>query len=258
MPSKKKKEEMLFEKKVDDIAKRLTRERLDEGRWKVKTLLVPAPSGTKGVSVKITVQIIDKSFYCRAITVKFNPGTEEWLEAKMRQLDMDNFEVILDNIPEELRIMYYLEMLDKSGEIIKDDNEQKTFTFTVEPNGRIAFDSDWDDKRLITCTVCHYECRMEWDECPNCNTPLHDTSQSIFADEQTAKEEARRQVKEDDSWVWEEAQSTDEIWRGLPECPSCGSAVQLDWKKCPICGFDLSGVKLEKKDIYAGDKDIEE
>jgi hypothetical protein len=258
MGSKKKKEEELFEKKVSEIASRLTRERLDEPRWKVKIVLVPSRPGQEGVSVKVSVAILDKSFYCRAINILFSAGTAEYQTVDMHKIDMDNFEVVLEKIPEEVRIMFYMKMLDKSGEWITDDNQGKFFTFTAEPGGKITFDSEWEDKRLIPCHVCGYECRIEWDECPSCNTPLHDTSQSIFADEQKAKEDARRQVKEDESWKWEEAQSTDEVWRGLPECPSCGSAVQPEWKKCPICGFDLTSVKLQKKDIYADDKDVQE
>ncbi len=31
------------------------------------------------------------------------------------------------------------------------------------------------------------------------------------------------------------------FWEELPECPSCGGAVQPDWDQCPICGGALSG-----------------
>ena len=32
----------------------------------------------------------------------------------------------------------------------------------------------------------------------------------------------------------------EQVWKELPNCPQCSYTVQLEWKKCPICGFKLS------------------
>lgn len=268
MARKKRKEEAFFEKQVDQIANRLQSEHKEEGRWEVRTILIPIMgegADAKSVNVKIAVSIKDKFFYCRGITAHFSAGTEEWREAKFEpdksrlsdSVDMDEWAIILANIPLETRIIFYLDLLDKSGETLRDDNDGKFYQFTTEPGGMIGEDSDWDDDRLIKCTVCGYMCRPEWDECPACNTPLDEfqTRQEIFVNDQEQKEEEREKEKDDDSWKWAEAQQTDEIWRGLPECPSCGSAVQPEWLKCPICNFDLSSVDLEKKGIYEDEFD---
>ncbi len=245
MVSKKTKENALNEKKINEVMNRLNREHREEGRWKVNQVAIPSRPGMLGASVKIYVQLLDKSFYCQGITVKFNANTPEWQTAKMHQSnrDSDAFEVILDNIPQDTRIEYYLEMLDKSGMIIQDDNKQKAYAFTIEADGKLTLDKEWDDKYLIPCGACRYMCGKELDNCPICNAPLHDTSQEIFVDDQEAKEEARKMEKEDDSRRWEEAQATSDVWEELPACPHCQHAVQPSWKQCPICGFDLTIVK---------------
>ncbi|MHA1731389.1 MAG: hypothetical protein ACTSU5_05570 [Promethearchaeota archaeon] len=274
MARKKKKYEKLFESKVDTITNRLQAEHKEERRWEVRTILIPIldASGEASkdfVNVKISVSIKDKFFYCRGITAHFSAGTEEWRDAQMEpdksklsgSVDMDEWAIVLANIPLEIQVMFYLELLDKSGEKLTDDNDGKFYTFTTEPGGMIGQEDEWDDNRLIKCEVCGYMCRPEWDECPGCNTPLSEfyTRQEVFITDQEKKEQERKAQQEDDSWVWEEAQQTDEIWRGLPECPSCGTTVQPDWLKCPICDFDLTTVELKKKGIYEDefDDDVE-
>ncbi|GAB4317986.1 MAG: hypothetical protein Kow0069_20970 [Promethearchaeota archaeon] len=265
MARKERKKKKLFEKKVDQIAERLAAERKEERRWLVRTSLIPVmdsagEASKEVVNVKISVSIKDRFFYCRGVTVKFSAGTEDWQEAKMEpdkgrlsdSVDMDEWAIVLANIPIEIQVMFYLELLDKSGEVLVDDNEGNFYTFTTEPGGMIDQSSEWDDRRLVRCTVCGYHCQPTWEECPACNTPLSEfqARQEIFLDDQKKKEEELKAKQEDDSLIWEEAQQTDEIWRGLPDCPSCGYTVQPDWTRCPICNFDLTSVELKKKGIY--------
>lgn len=271
MARKKKKFEKLFEDKVDKITDRLQAEHKEEKRWEVRTVLIPImdASGEKSkeyINVKIAVSIKDKYFYCRGIKAHFSAGTEEWREANMEpdkskmsdSIDMDEWAIVLANIPLEIQVMFYLVLLDKSGNTLTDDNEGKFYTFTTEPGGMIDTAHDeWGDSRLIKCEVCGYMCQPDWDECPGCNTHLSEfyTRQEIFVDDQKKKENERKAIQDDDSLIWEEAQQTDEIWRGLPECPSCGTAVQPDWLQCPICHFDLSTVDLKKKGLYEDEWD---
>ena len=51
--------------------------------------------------------------------------------------------------------------------------------------------------------------------------------------------------------AWEKAQQTDEVWRGLPTCPNCGTSVQPDWSTCPVCNFDLKNVQLKKEAAFS-------
>ncbi len=134
--------------------------------------------GQEGVSVKILVTILNRYFYCQAIKILYNAGKTEFQEIDMQKLDMDHFEAVLEKIPEEIRIIYYIKLLDKSGKWIADDNEGIFYKFTAVPGGKIVFDFEWENRRLIQCHICGYKCRIEMDECPACNTPLHDTRQS--------------------------------------------------------------------------------
>ncbi|MHA1281516.1 MAG: hypothetical protein ACTSVV_15795 [Promethearchaeota archaeon] len=254
-----KEEQKLKEEQILRIMKRLESEDKEKERVRVEAKLIAADPNEEGVNVKIKAQILDPSFYAKAAKLYFNAGTENFVEADMEKIDMDNFAVILSNIPKEIQILYYIKILDKSGEwtqfprpelIDPDDPTQEYepyYSFSVEPDGTISFKKLWDDSNLIKCPVCGYMCQKSWKTCPECNTPLYDPTQEVFIDDQLAKEKALEESQEDEL-SWEDA--TDEEWRTLPECPSCGYTVQLDWAKCPVCNFDLTTVELKKKASY--------
>ena len=170
----------------------------------------------------------------------------------MDKIDDNNFSVVLANIPVDMTILYYLELLDRGGVWLKqlrNEEKQEPFEFSTSKDG-VQEKKDWDDPDLIKCEVCGYMCRKHWDECPECHTPLYDTTQEIFMDEQAAKERQRAKETDPDEIAWQEAQQTDEFWKALPDCPSCGYTVQPDWSACPVCGFDLQSVELKKKAVY--------
>lgn len=250
--------EDLKEEKIKSIMNRLNREEKEKERIAVDAKLVSSPPEQPGVNVKVKVKILDDSFYAKGAKVFYNAGTEEFEEVSMEQVDIDNFAVILSNIPKELKIIYYIKILDKSGEyqqfprpeLIDPDatsDEEPYYSFSVEPDGTISFKKDWDDSGLQKCKVCGYMCQPSWDVCPECNTPLYDTTQEVLQDEQKKKAKEREQRKKQEG-TWEDA--ADESWRTLPECPNCGYTVQLEWTKCPVCNFDLTTVELEKTPSY--------
>jgi RNA polymerase subunit RPABC4/transcription elongation factor Spt4 len=257
---KKKKKDKVDEKdeRVQKIVKRLQSEDVITERVRVEARLVSSPDKT-GVNVKIKAQILDPSFYAKACTLYYNAGTEKFEHIIMEKIDQDNFAVVLANIPTEIQIIYYIMILDKSGasqqfprpELIQTDGtseEEPYFSFMVEPDGTIAFKKEWDDGGLVDCRVCGYACQRHWDVCPECKSPLYDTFQEVLLDDQKAKLEARKKLKEDYEDSWDD--SSDEAWRSLPECPNCGYTVQMEWSECPVCHFDLSSVELEKKASY--------
>ena len=246
------------DERIQKIVKRLQGEDVIGERVKVEARLVSSPDKA-GVNVKIKAQILDPSFYAKACTLYFNAGTEKFGSVLMDKIDQDNYAVILNNIPMEIQIIYYVKVLDKSGEfqqfprpeLIQTDGtseEEPYFSFLVEPDGTIAFKKDWDDTGLVNCKVCGYVCQPTWDICPECRTPLYDTHQEVLLETQTAKVEARKQMKEDSEVSWDDA--SDEAWRSLPECPNCSYTVQMEWVNCPVCQFDLSTVELDKKASY--------
>ncbi|MHA1436407.1 MAG: hypothetical protein ACTSPD_02415 [Promethearchaeota archaeon] len=248
------------EEQIKKIMKRLESEEKEKERVKIEARLVPSSQGQQGVNVKIKLQILDSSFYAKGAKVFFNAGTEKFEDIDMEKLDMDNFAIVLSNIPKEIQILYYVKILDKSGqwqqfprpELIDPNDPTQSyepyFSFSVEPDGTISFKKEWDDSGLLTCRVCGYACQRTWDICPECKTPLYDTTQEVFIDDQKAKIEKRKKIKEEAELTWEDA--SDEIWRGLPECPNCGYTVQLEWSTCPVCKFDLTTVELKKKASY--------
>ena len=256
---KKKEKEKVDEKdeRIQKIVKRLKSEEVVKERVRIEARLVSSPDKA-GVNVKVKVQILDPSFYAKACTLYFNAGTEKFEDILMEKVDQDNFAVVLGNIPKEIQVIYYVKILDKSGEfqqfprpeLIQTDGtsaEEPYYSFLVEPDGTISYKQEWEDSSLINCKVCGYACQRTWDICPECKTPLYDTTQEVFLDDQKAKMEARKQLKEEE-FSWEDA--SDEVWRGLPECPNCGYTVQLQWATCPVCKFDLSSVELKKKASY--------
>ncbi|MFO8020117.1 MAG: zinc ribbon domain-containing protein [Promethearchaeia archaeon] len=255
---KPKTKEELKEEKIHKIMNRLEREEKEQERIQVEAKLVSSPPEQPGVNVKIKVKILDDSFYAKGAKVFYNPGTEDFEEISMEQIDLDNFAVILSNIPKELKIIYYIKILDKSGEyqqfprpeLIDPDGtseEEPYYSFSVEPDGTISFKKDWDDSDLVKCKVCGYMCQPSWEVCPECNTNLYDSSQEVFLEEEKRKEKEREKRKRDKG-AWEDA--ADESWRTLPECPNCGYTVQLEWTKCPVCSFDLESVDLKKTPSY--------
>ncbi|MGV9204839.1 MAG: hypothetical protein ACOC44_12575 [Promethearchaeia archaeon] len=255
---KPKTKEELKEEQISKIMNRLDREEKEQERIEVDAKLVSSPPEQPGVNVKIKIKILDDSFYAKGAKVFYNAGTEEFEEISMEQVDMDNFAVILSNIPKELQIIYYVKILDKSGEyqqfprpeLIDTDairDEEPYYSFSVEPDGTISFKKDWDDTGLKKCKVCGYMCQPSWDVCPECNTPLYDTTQEVLLEKEKKKEEERKKRKEQKGG-WEDA--ADESWRTLPECPNCGYTVQMEWAKCPVCNFDLESVELKKTPSY--------
>ena len=241
-----------YKKKIDGITNRLERERATADRVVAFARMMPSNLETGKINVKVSLKIVDKSFYCRQSKIWYSAGADEFREAVMDKVDDMNFAVVLANIPLDMTVLYYFELLDKGGvwlKQLKDEEEQKTYEFSTGKDG-VKEVKDWEDDNLVKCEVCGYMCRTEWDDCPECNTPLHDTTQEIFIDDQTSKEEKRKLESDPDEIAWKEAQQTDEIWRGLPECPNCGFTVQPDWSACPVCSFDLTAVKLEAKAVY--------
>lgn len=244
------------DEKIQKIVKRLEGEEIVKERVNIEAKLMPSPPNQEGVNVRIKLQILDKSFYAKGAKLFYNAGLDKFEVIEMAQIDLDNFAVNLDNIPKEIQILYYVQILDKSGvwtqfprpeKLVKDSAEEPYFSFSVEPNGTISFKKEWDDAKLSKCPVCGYACQPNWDICPECKTPLYDTMQEVFQDAQDAKIKALKAKKAEEPG-WEDA--TDEEWRSLPECPNCGYTVQMDWHNCPVCNFDLSTVKLEKKESY--------
>jgi len=247
------------DERILKIMKRLEGEEKVQERVNVEAKLVSSPPNQPGVNIKIKLQILDTSFYAKAAKVFFNAGTDKFDDIDMEKVDMDNFAVILANVPKEIQIVYYVSIRDKSGswqqfprpELIETDGtseEEPYFSFSVEADGTISYKKEWDDSGTIACKVCGKACLPSWDRCPECKTPLYDTTQAVFLDEQHAKTEARKKMKKELEDSWEDA--SDEEWRGLPECPNCGYTVQLEWAKCPICNFDLTTVELQKMESY--------
>ncbi|MCP4762091.1 MAG: hypothetical protein GY870_09930 [archaeon] len=257
MFGRKKKQKDEYEGKIKKITDRLEHERLERQRATAFARMMPSNLKSGKLNVKINVRINDKSFYCRQVKLWYSAGADEFREIMMDMVDDLNFAVVLGNIPLDTTVLYYLELLDRGGVWLKqlrNEEKQQTFEFSTNIDG-INEVSDWDESELIKCVVCGYMCRREWDECPDCKTPLYTDSQEIFADDQKKKEVMRAKEIDPDEIAWREAQKTDESWRGLAECPSCGYSVQEGWSKCPVCNMDFTDVKLKKKAVY---DDLEE
>jgi len=213
------------------------------------------PSDIKSgkLNVKINLRINDNSVLCRQAKL-FYSATGGFESVIMDRIDDYNFSVVLANIPIDMTVLYYFELLDKSGaniKVLRNEAEQQTYEFSTHKGG-ITESTDWDTSGLVKCSICGYMCRPEWDNCPECNTPLHDKmlTQEVFIEDQIKKEEERTKETDLDEIAWKEAQESEEFWKTLPECPSCGYTVQLDWAQCPVCGFNLSSVELKKKAAY--------
>jgi RNA polymerase subunit RPABC4/transcription elongation factor Spt4 len=213
------------------------------------------PSDIKSgkLSVKINLRINDESFLTRQAKLWYN-ASGEFESVMMDRIDDSNYSVVLANIPIDMTILYYFEILDKGGVWVKqlrNEAEQQTYEFSTGKDG-IKEVTEWETEGLVKCSVCGYMCRPEWDNCPECNTPLHDEmmTQEVFIEDQKKKEEIRAKETDTDEIAWKEAQEVDEFWKGLPECPSCGYTVQEDWAKCPVCGAELNPSELKKKAVF--------
>ncbi|MHA1872148.1 MAG: hypothetical protein ACTSXF_14475, partial [Promethearchaeota archaeon] len=241
-----------YKKKITKITKRLELERKYADRVTAFARMMPSNIESGSINVKINLRINDDSFFVRQAKLWYSAGADEFRSVMMDKIDDSNFSIIITNIPIDITVLYYFELMDKSGvwlKQLKDEAEQKTYEFSTSKDG-IKEATDWDETGLIKCEVCGYMCRPEWETCPECNTPLHDTTQEIFLEDQKRKEEELKKQMDPDEIAWREAQQTDEFWRGLPECPNCGFAVQPDWASCPVCGFDLTTVELKPKAVY--------
>ena len=259
---KKKKQKEIFEERIEKVVRRIEDEEKGEERVSIKANLISSPPGQIGASVKISLQIKDTSFYAKGATIEFSAGTDEWESVTMEKINLDNFSGVLNDVPKETKVLYFIKILDKSGEWVQyprvhdlkeeDADAEPYFQFTVEVDGGLSYKKEWDDDNLSKCPVCGYMCSIAWDECPECNTTLIDTTQEVFLDDQKKKEEEIEKRKDlEDEIAWSEAQGTADTWKGLPECPNCGYTVQLEWETCPVCSFNISAVKLEKAPVYA-------
>lgn len=241
---RKKRQKEEFDKKVNNIYKRIRKERLEQPRSTVLARMMPSNVESGKINVKIIMKITDDSFLCRQVKLWFSSGVQEFKPVTMDKTGDKSFEVILANLPIDTTVLYYFELLDKGGvwlKRLKDEQKQEAFEFSTSRDG-ISEKKDWDNNELIKCTVCEYMCQPEWDTCPVCGQGLHDEMlrQDIFIDEQEAKEQKREAVKEEA--IWKNAGGD---FEELPECPSCNYSVRLSWQTCPICNHDLSELKEE-------------
>jgi rubrerythrin len=243
----------LYKEKITRSTNRMDRERKESRAFSVRANSIPTEDPTK-FKVKITMEIKDSAFFGRAARVSYSAGTKEFILIDAEKIEQEKYVFTLENIPVDTRVMYFVEFLDKGGIWVRDDNEEKFYTFATNKDGTIdtSDEDEWKVDHGIKCTVCGYLCQRTWDECPECGTKLFDDpSLSLVEDDQKKKEEALKREKDAEAIAWEEAQKTDEVWRGLPPCPQCGIAVQPEWAACPVCQFDLTTAKLKKEATYA-------
>jgi hypothetical protein len=243
----------LYKEKLEKRTKGMDQERKEMRPFSVRPTAVPTTTPGK-FRIKITMEIKDPSFFGRACRVSYSAGASEFVLVNAEKVNQETYNFMLDNIPVDERVMYFVEFLDKGGIWVRDDNEGKFYTFATNKDGKIdtADDDEWKVKHGVKCTVCGYLCQATWTECPDCGTPLHeDPSLALTEDEKKKREEAIKKAHDAEAIAWEEAQETDEVWRGLPTCPQCGMSVQPDWASCPVCQFDLTSVKLKKEAVYS-------
>ena len=234
---------------------RMENERLSVNNFELKISLIPT-NNPDLFKVRMTIKILEESFFAKAAKIYYSALDVTNQELDLMPLGNESFAVTLDDLPIDTQVMFYLSVLNKSGVWVTDDNDGKLYRFITTRGGRLdtSDEDDWDVKRGVKCQVCGYLCLREWDECPNCNSPLHSVLQEVLQDDQKKKEERRKREQDLDAIAWEDAQVTDDVWRGLPTCPQCGSAVQPDWAACPICSYNLEGIKLEKKALFADEE----
>jgi uncharacterized OB-fold protein len=243
----------LYQEKLKKSTKRMERERQDARAFECKAGMIPTED-PHIFSVKLTMMIKDKSFLGRACRVSYSAGAKDFELVEARK-DTDEVYIFkLNKIPVDTRVLYYVEFLDRGGIWVRDDNDGKYFTFATNKDGTIDTkdEDEWEVSRGQKCTVCGYTCLPEWDECPECGTPLHDDpNAAILMDDQKKKKEVLDRERDMDAIAWEEAQQTDEVWRGLPPCPNCGVSVQPEWAACPVCNHDLTKENLKKSALYS-------
>lgn len=249
------KKRIIQDKDRKQALNRMENERLSAKNFDLKITMIPTENPDL-FKVKLTIKILEESFFAKAAKIYYSALDITNQELECTFVGNETFTVVLNDLPVDTQVLFYLSVLNKSGIWVNDDNDGKMYRFTTSKGGKLDTrdEEDWDVKRGVKCQVCGYLCLKEWDECPNCNSPLHSVLQEVLLDEQQKKEEQRKKEQDLDAIAWEDAQVTDDVWRGLPTCPQCGSAVQPDWASCPICSFKLEGVKLEKKALFADEE----
>jgi hypothetical protein len=258
-----------FKSKVEHIANRMEQERKQRPIISVAARMVPSAPGSHKLNVRIMVKVNDESFYCRQINLLYSAGIETspenlgngaYQKVNMESEDRVNYRILLANIPFDMTILYYFELMDKSGvsfNEMKDKETHAPFEFSTFNLG-IKEESDWEDLELIKCDVCDYMCNKHWLECPGCHSSLHDTDQSIFADEQNTKERNLESLTSPyASSVGGSENDATYIPEALEECPSCHISVQHDWPECPICHTSLDKVhSTVKKANKTSNRDV--
>ena len=249
------KKRIIQDKDRKQALNRMENERLSAKNFDLKITMIPTDNPSL-FKVKLTIKILEESFFAKAAKIYYSALDITNQELECTFLGNETFTVTLNDLPVDTQVLFYLSVLNKSGVWVNDDNDGKLYRFTTSKGGKLDTrdEDDWDVKRGVKCQVCGYLCLKEWDECPNCGSPLQSVLQEVLLDEQQKKEEQRKKEQDLDAIAWEDAQTTDDVWRGLPTCPQCGSAVQPDWASCPICSYNLEGVKLEKKALFADEE----
>lgn len=230
-----------YDEKIRKIGDRLEHERISRKIASVAARMIPSPVDNTKLNVKIFVKINDTSFYCREIKIHFSIGNVDFQIAKLEKLENDLFGIKLINIPLDVTVLYFFDMLDKGGvwlKLLKSEDDNEPFEFSTFNIGISEFTDEWS-VNLIKCDVCDYMCKSEWDICPGCKSPMHDIQQEIFQQDQIAREESYKPKSEYDN----------ELWKNLPECQSCGNAVRIEWESCPICGSELKNLQIKSKEI---------
>jgi uncharacterized OB-fold protein len=244
----------LKDEKIGNRASQLQKEHRQQKPFSIRASVIPSSKGGDIFDVKLSMEIIDQSFFGRACRVFFSAGAAEFKQSEAQKMNDELYTFKLTGIPVDERVLYYVEFLDKGGLWIRDDNEGKYYTFATNKDGSIdqSGEDDWKVSRGIKCPVCGYVCLPEWDDCPECNTPLHESAAlSLTTDEAKKKEEVQKQTTDTEAIAWEEAQQQSDTWAGLPSCPSCGTSVQADWASCPVCNADLKSVELKKEAAFS-------
>ncbi len=224
----------LYKEKIEKSAKRMAKEFKEMAPFSIRANVIPTSQAGELFDVKLTMEIKDQSFFGRACRVFYSAGAAEFVQTEAQKTSEEIYTFRLKGIPVDERVLYYVEFLDKGGTWVRDDNEGKYYTFATNKDGSIdtSNEDEWKVSRGIKCPVCGYLCLPEWDECPECNTPLHESADlALTTDEAKKIEDINKKTRDVEAIAWEEAQQTDEVWRGLPTCPNCGTSVQPDWSK---------------------------
>jgi len=162
--------------KKQKILYRIQKENIEKPRSEVIARMLASNIDQTKINVKILVKITDESFFCKGVKLWFSASAENYKPIMMEEISEGIFGIVLANIPENTTVLYYIELLDKSGLWLKrfrHENTQEPFEFYVTKSG-VKEVADWDVEGLVRCRVCDYMCQPSWDICPGCKTPLHD------------------------------------------------------------------------------------